>query len=253
MTISDYLQEILHQVASSLMVPVIIVLVLLIIISLFCLGSILVEFFTERMHFKVELPKSINALEKASYSQVNDVICGTGLLWRQKAALLTVANNAGLPEDALFAMAKGEIAAVDSRNRRMVGWTDLLTKIAPMMGLMATLIPLGPGIVAMGQGEVDILASSLGVAFDGTVAGLLTAVVAMCVSHIRKRWYGNYQVSLESMMTTLLEKIEIERTAGTDLPTGFTEADLPAFRQKAKVAVSKTADQQQGSPVQEVR
>ncbi|MDO4183498.1 MAG: MotA/TolQ/ExbB proton channel family protein [Coriobacteriia bacterium] len=236
MTISDYLQEVLHQIASALMLPVIIVLVLLILVSVFCIGSIIVEFFAERRHFKVQLPRAINDLEAAPYSQVNDVICSTRLLWQQKAALLTVANNAGLPEDALYSIAKGEVSNVDTRNRRTVGITELLTKVSPMMGLMATLIPLGPGIVAMGQGQVDILSASLGVAFDGTVAGLLTAVVCMCVSHIRKRWYQQYLTALESMMTTLLEKIELERAACTNLPTGFTADQLEPFREQAKLA-----------------
>ncbi len=231
---TDYLQAILHQFSQALLVPVMIVLVLLILIAIWCIGSALVELFTERRHFKVNLPKIINAMENASFSKINEVICASGLLWRQKAALLLVANNAGLPEDALFSLAKGEIERSDKAYSKRVGRTDLLTKVAPMMGLMATLIPLGPGIVAMGENDVTVLSASLGVAFDGTVAGLVSAVVAMTVSYVRKRWYASYRIALESLMTTLLEKIEIERAAGTALPSNFSTDDLEPLRLRAK-------------------
>ena len=64
--------------------------------------------------------------------------------------------------------------------------TDLIAKVAPMLGLMGTLIPLGPGIVAIGEGDVQVLAESLLIAFDTTVLGLIVAAVALCVSTIRK-------------------------------------------------------------------
>jgi biopolymer transport protein ExbB/TolQ len=234
MSISTYVQEILAQFAQALMLPAMIILVLLIALAIFSIGSVLVELVTERRHFQVALPEAITALEQAEYKDVNDTVLKTPLLWSQKAALLTVANNAGLPEDALYALAKAEVNRVATRYRKIIGRTDLITKIAPMMGLMCTLIPLGPGIVAMGQGNVATLSSSLGVAFDGTVAGLVSAVVSMTVSHVRKVWYGRYQSALEAMMTTLLEKIEHERAAGAELPSGFGAKDLEPLRLRAK-------------------
>lgn len=237
MSITQYLQEILRQFANALMVPAMIILAVLILIAVFLLGSLIVEFLTEKRLAKQSLPDAINALEKAPMGEVPDVICGTKLLWKQKAALLMVANNAGLPEDALFALAKGEVSCFEARYQRIVGFTNIIAKVAPMMGLVCTLVPLGPGIVGMGNGDLTTLSSSLGVAFDGTVAGLVAAMVAMVVSHIRNRWYGGYQVALEAMMTALLEKASAAREAGEGLPSGFSAADLAPYRQKAAQAV----------------
>lgn len=231
---NEYLQEILRQLGQSLMTPVLVLLIALILVVLFCVGSVIVEAVVERRHFKADMPAAINAVEAAGLSDLNDTICATKLLWSQKAALLMVANNAGLPDDALFALAKSELAREESKYSRRVGWTDLLTKIAPMLGLMATLIPLGPGIVAMGRGDLETLSSSIGTAFDGTVAGLVAAVVCMVVSHLRRRWYARYRTSLESLMTTLLEKADTEREAGERLPVGFTTADLEPLRRRAR-------------------
>ena len=116
-------------------------------------------------------------------------------------------------------------------------YTDLMAKVAPMMGLVCTLVPLGPGIVAMGQGDMNTLSSSLGVAFDGTVAGLVSAMVAMCVSHVRKRWYSSYQAAVEALMTAVLEKAEASREAGEQLPSGFTAAQLEPFKAASNAAL----------------
>ncbi len=66
---------------------------------------------------------------------------------------------------------------------------DLLARSGPVLGLMGTLIPLGPGLTALGSGNIDILATALTVAFDTTVVGLLVGLVAYIIGRIRRRWY----------------------------------------------------------------
>jgi len=201
-----YISTILHMVAQALMIPVMIVLGLLILFALFSVGSLIVESFTERRHFKVNSPQLINAIHETAADGLEDVITGGHLLKPQKNALITVVQNMGLTADELFALARTQIEKVNDRYKRTLMLSEQVTKIAPMLGLMCTLIPLGPGIVAMGQGNVAELSMSLLVAFDGTVAGLVAAVVAMLVTAVRKRWYGQYLVILESLMTAVLDK-----------------------------------------------
>lgn len=232
------IQGALHVVAQALMIPVMIVLVLLILMALFFIGSVLVEYFTERRHFARNEARDINAIYDAPYQEVAQVVARTSLLGPQKEALEVVARNMGLSDDDLFALAKSEVQRVDERYQRSVKRTDLITKIAPMMGLMCTLIPLGPGIVAMGQGDTETLSNSLLVAFDGTVAGLFAAVVAMVVSNIRKRWYGKYTGAIEALMTSILSKADDARKAGVVLPHNFTPGDLARLRREQ----GKTAD-----------
>ncbi|MDP2560439.1 MotA/TolQ/ExbB proton channel family protein [Psychrobium sp. 1_MG-2023] len=66
---------------------------------------------------------------------------------------------------------------------------DLLARSGPILGLMGTLIPLGPGLTALGTGNIDILATALTVAFDTTVVGLLIGLVAYTIGRLRRRWY----------------------------------------------------------------
>jgi len=67
--------------------------------------------------------------------------------------------------------------------------TDLLARGGPILGLMGTLIPLGPGLTALGNGNLEVLATALTVAFDTTVVGLLVGLVAYCLGRVRRRWY----------------------------------------------------------------
>ena len=243
MNLEVYLQEIMRNVASALMTPVMIVLVCLILFSVYSVGSIIAEFIIERRHFKANMPRDIKAIKDSSYDELPETIESTGLLRRQKQALQVIAANMGLPEDDLFALAKAEVSATDARYRRKVARTDLVTKIAPMMGLMCTLIPLGPGIVAMGQGEVNLLSNSLLVAFDGTVAGLIGGVVSMVVSSIRKRWYANYLVATESLTTCVLEKAQAARAEGIELPY---EGDIRAKADALRSGAAKSERKKRG-------
>ncbi|MEH6649529.1 MAG: MotA/TolQ/ExbB proton channel family protein [Motiliproteus sp.] len=67
--------------------------------------------------------------------------------------------------------------------------SDLLARGGPILGLMGTLIPLGPGLTALGSGNLDMLTTALTVAFDTTVVGLLVGLITYCISRVRRRWY----------------------------------------------------------------
>ncbi|MEM9313606.1 MAG: MotA/TolQ/ExbB proton channel family protein, partial [Pseudomonadota bacterium] len=69
-------------------------------------------------------------------------------------------------------------ARVEALARRRIARADLAARIGPSLGLMGTLIPLGPGIAALGQGDFRTLAIAITTAFDTTVLGLAIGVVA---------------------------------------------------------------------------
>lgn len=73
--------------------------------------------------------------------------------------------------------------------KRRIERADFITRIAPMLGLMGTLIPLGPGLAALGEGELTILTTAMTVAFDTTVIGLLAGIIGFVLGRMRRRWY----------------------------------------------------------------
>lgn len=82
--------------------------------------------------------------------------------------------------------------------RRRIDRADMLARIGPMLGLMGTLIPLGPGLAAMGRGELDQLAQAVTVAFNTTVIGLLIGILGFLLGRLRRRWYDAAMERLEA-------------------------------------------------------
>lgn len=91
----------------------------------------------------------------------------------------------------------GDLARVQSLARRRLERADLLARIPPMLGLMATIIPLGPGLAALGQGDPAKLAAAVTVAFDATVLGLVAGIVGLVVGKLRRRWYEELLEAME--------------------------------------------------------
>jgi biopolymer transport protein ExbB/TolQ len=64
-----------------------------------------------------------------------------------------------------------------------------MARLGPMFGLMGTLIPMGPALLALTKGDIDTLAGSLIIAFGTTVIGLLIGSVSYLITVVRTRWY----------------------------------------------------------------
>jgi len=67
--------------------------------------------------------------------------------------------------------------------------TRVMVRLGPMFGLMGTLIPMGPALIALTKGDVNTLANNLIIAFGTTVVGLLIGGVFYLISMVRTRWY----------------------------------------------------------------
>ncbi len=93
---------------------------------------------------------------------------------------------------------RGSLEAVEAYGRRRIERADVLARVAPMLGLMGTLIPLGPGIAALSRGEFEILARAVSVAFDTTVIGLAVGIVGFIIGRLRRRWYDRVMGEIEA-------------------------------------------------------
>ena len=215
---STAVKDMLRAIASGLQIPTIIILLLLIALTVVLLGSLVVEYFTERKQLQQSIPELIDAMQGKASRELAAIIQNSGLLQRQKDAVLEVVKRDSLPMDTRVALAKKLLLDEEKHYVGRVRVSDLISKIAPMFGLMGTLIPLAPGLIALGQGDTKTLSDSLLIAFDTTVAGLVSAAVALFISSVRKSWYAGYSSSLEAVMEAVLdakEKVTVKvRRAG---------------------------------------
>ena len=64
-----------------------------------------------------------------------------------------------------------------------------LSKMGPMLGLMGTLIPMGPALVGLSTGDIASMAYNMQVAFATTVVGLFAAAIGFITQQVKQRWY----------------------------------------------------------------
>jgi biopolymer transport protein ExbB/TolQ len=105
---------------------------------------------------------------------------------------LGIAASIGRPNAIEHALADYELAI-----QRRLDRTRLLVRGGPALGLMGTLIPLAPGLAALGRGDVASLATNLRTAFGATVVGLLVGTVAFALTIVRTRGATEDLVAME--------------------------------------------------------
>lgn len=179
--------------SNSLLYPVMILLIILVIVSLILAGEFTTEY-TRRNRQPGELNTVIKNIHKIMAS-------GSGNKFAEAAAALRTLNQQTqyVTSFALAAASHIEENAIEGIERiadiyenkmmKRVERTRLITTVAPMLGLMATLIPLGPALIGLTSGNIEALATNLVIAFTTTVVGLFSAGICFCLTVVRNRWY----------------------------------------------------------------
>lgn len=97
---------------------------------------------------------------------------------------LAAASQTGGGEAVEHALADYEL-----RIQRRLDRTRMLVRAGPALGLMGTLIPLAPGLAALGDGDFQRLAADLQIAFAATVVGIVIGTGAFALTLYRTRVY----------------------------------------------------------------
>jgi biopolymer transport protein ExbB/TolQ len=184
--------EVLARIASSLRIPVLIIALLVLLVCAVEVGRFAIELWSRaragrgalrslarRLVAKPEQAGILSARAPSSFS---------------RDALLEIARAilAGETEGIEYALADYELAV-----QRRLDHTRILVRAGPALGLMGTLIPLAPGLAALGHGEVATLATDLRTAFAATTIGLLVGTIAFALTLTRTRMYSEDLTALE--------------------------------------------------------
>lgn len=87
-----------------------------------------------------------------------------------------------------------------------LGRSHTFIKLGPMLGLMGTLIPMGPALVGLATGDISSMAYNMQVAFATTVVGMVIAAVGVITLQVKQRWYAREINDLEYLDKTLRNK-----------------------------------------------
>jgi biopolymer transport protein ExbB/TolQ len=189
---TDGLAEALARIASSLRIPVLILALLVLLVCAFEVGRFAIELFSRARARRGSLRGLVRQV-LANPEQAAGLSARAPSSFAREALLeIARANLAGEPAGVEYALADYELAV-----QRRLDRTRILVRAGPALGLMGTLIPLAPGLAALGHGEVSTLATDLRTAFAATTIGLLIGTVAFALTLTRTRMYTEDLTALE--------------------------------------------------------
>ena len=203
---SENVNNILRAIISNLQTPVVMILLVLMVATVIVAGTFVFEFFVEHRKLKADIPKLIETMNRAKANELTDLIDKNKLLPRQKKALHQLIETDEMDGDTREIYASQLLFEEEEHYQKYLRWPQMISKLGPMFGLLGTLVPLGPGLMALGQGNTQALSQSLLTAFDTTAAGVVIAAIALVIAQMRKQWYRRYSQALESMMEVILDK-----------------------------------------------
>ena len=89
------------------------------------------------------------------------------------------------------------VAELEALALERLEFARIATRVAPMLGLVATMIPMGPALKALGDGQMADVSRSLMVAFSAVILALVAAALTYWVVNVRRRWYAAELVAIE--------------------------------------------------------
>lgn len=122
-----------------------------------------------------------------------------GLRLRNRAALAAPQGPlAGYPILAHFARTAGmSVDDLDLEALRRLEFIRIATRITPMLGLIATLIPMGPALVALTKNDVAQMSELLRNAFSSVVLALAASSLCFWIATVRRRWCAEEVIALK--------------------------------------------------------
>ena len=121
--------------------------------------------------------------------------------------------------DSLFTQTAKQLLATDSTavaNRVLseyevtadaeLGKYKVLVKFGPILGLMGTLIPMGPALAGLSTGDIASMAYNMQVAFATTVLGLFSGAVGFILLQVKQRWFTSDLIYLDYLSELSREK-----------------------------------------------
>ncbi|CAD84542.1 MULTISPECIES: MotA/TolQ/ExbB proton channel family protein [Nitrosomonas] len=142
------LESFLYEISRFFLTPVLIILCIMFVLSLFALGMLLFDLILRSLHFSVR--QSLQHYRER-HPQANT-------------------------------------EAIELHLLKLLEPLRLTSRVAPMLGLVATMIPMGPALVAVAAGNTQEIAENLVVAFSAVIVALVTASISYVVLSMRRRW-----------------------------------------------------------------
>ena len=194
------IEQTMYQLSDFFMAPVLCLIALLFIYSLFASGQFFSQTLQRRRHYK----SFIQLLNSRLGNKPDLMLNGYPM-----ASLANEIPN--ISQDQLDVAALKELEGV--RN---------VSRLAPMLGLIATMIPMGPALKSLADGNIQGISENLIVAFSAVIFGLIIASITFWIASVKKRWMVEELVAL---MPLINNKAPVINKQTLTLPVKAVEQD----------------------------
>lgn len=203
---SEMLSSALHVISQSLLIPVIVGLLAFMLYAIISFGGLISEY-TNRIRISTEeIEKIISDFANYGTAEgIKEVMDKSSVPTGYKNIIIKIASHPEMGSKSREALARKLIEKEEAMAAKSLEKTDIVTRLGPTLGLMGTLIPMGPGLAALGSGDINTLANAIIIAFDTTVVGLAAGGIAYVISKVRRRWYEEYLSNLDALCESALE------------------------------------------------
>ena len=184
-----YVSNVLFWISNGLLVPVIVGLLYFFVNSILLLGIFFNQYLIYSRQTKL-LKKTLDSLRADDMEKLT-----------VEAGKLPQSNFTGFLHNIIEAPSKAYsnrlLADYEVRADAELGKYKLLTKFGPILGLMGTLIPMGPALAGLATGDVASMAYNMQIAFATTVVGLFVGAIGYVLLQIKQRWFVAELADLE--------------------------------------------------------
>jgi len=188
--IMEQISNVLFWISGGLLVPVILGLIWFFVRSMLMLGNFCGSYVTRvrREKNRTEWIDSLSQTGKPTMDSRFESLSETPF---------TKTVRCMLSEDYNEAVINRTISDYEITSDKELGKYKLLVKMGPILGLMGTLIPMGPALAGLASGDISSMAYNMQVAFATTVIGLFVGAVGFILAQIKQRWINTDMVQLD--------------------------------------------------------
>ena len=190
------ISEILFTISNGLMIPVVLLLLYLLGRAIWILSGLYRTVVLHR-HMSTALNEIVS---NYSYDRLQTVVSSLQVTKKNiiNQYLTRIMNH---KDDSAYC--DHELANFQVEVQKILAKYRMLIKFGPMLGLMGTLIPMGPALVGLAVGDIASMAYNMQVAFATTVIGMLVAGIGLCALQLNQRYYAVYLNDLEFIVAKI--------------------------------------------------
>lgn len=173
------LTNVLYWIATALLIPVMVSLIIIFVITLMMLGGFYGRY-TKRLHFKKVKTKLLAQCREQQTLAIPAEKINTYRFFYY----LEEAEKSGWHS----LLTTKLTADFEMECQKELEKPKTIMRLGPMLGLMGTLIPMGPALVGLASGDIQSMAVNMQVAFSTTVVGIFVGAMGFVIQLVRQRW-----------------------------------------------------------------